>query len=72
MSPRLAQLDPTKSWMALDAKKNDLLYVFDAYVHKVLEYSWPAGALEGTLTGFSEPDGICVDKSGDVWIPTAP
>jgi len=51
-----------------DSKRDDLLYVSDQNAGDVYVYSWPAGKLEGTLTGFSSPQGLCVDKAGDVWI----
>jgi hypothetical protein len=57
-----------RSWMATNAKAADLLYVSDLYGEDVLVYSYPQGKLVGTLTGITEPDGICPDKKGDVWI----
>jgi hypothetical protein len=43
-----------------------LLYVTDYYADAVQVYR--DDALVGTLTGFRGPDGICNDRSGDVWI----
>jgi hypothetical protein len=34
----------------------------------VYVYSYPKGELQGTLTGFSGPEGECVDKKGDIFI----
>jgi hypothetical protein len=66
-SDMAAQLDYRKSWMDPSARKGALLYVSvigtDVYV-----FSYPKGALVGTLTGLTNPDGECVDKVGDVWI----
>jgi hypothetical protein len=45
-----------------------LLYVSNDGNGTVTVYSWPAGALVGTLYGFSYPSGMCVDRSGDVYI----
>ena len=57
------------SWMAPDAKKTkNLLYVADQSANDVLVYSYPAGKLKGTLTGFETPTGICSGKNGDVVI----
>ena len=56
------------SWMAPDAKKNDLLYISSSINGDVYVYSYPHDKLEGTLTGFSSPEGECVDKSGHVFI----
>jgi hypothetical protein len=58
------------SWMASDAKTKDLLYVSDSGNNDVVVYSYPDGNLEGTLTGFNDPLGECVDNAGDVFITT--
>ena len=52
--------------MAVDAGARDLLYV--ANFTTVGVYSYPQGALEGQLTGFSYPYGDCTDKKGHVYI----
>jgi hypothetical protein len=56
------------SWMAPDAKKQDLLYISDVSDNEVTVYSYPSGKLEGTLTGFEVPTGLCSDKAGDVFV----
>ncbi len=63
--------DRSRSWMAPDAKKHDLLYVSDSFPYgsnDVYVYSYPKGELKGKLTGFNEPSGQCVDKAGNVFI----
>jgi hypothetical protein len=60
--------DHTKSWMAPDAKKDNLLYLTDEEADDVYVYSWPRGELKGTLTGFDAPNGECVDKAGEVFV----
>jgi hypothetical protein len=45
-----------------------LLFVADDGTDDVYMFSMPAMALMGTLTGFSEPQGMCNDKSGNIWI----
>jgi hypothetical protein len=60
--------DHSKSWMDPAAKAGTLLYISDAGTNDVLVYSYPKLALVGTLTGFNQPQGECVDKSGNVWI----
>jgi hypothetical protein len=58
-----------KSWMSPDAKKqSQLLYVSDETAQAVDVYSYPQGKLQGTLTGFDAPAGICTDTSGNVYI----
>jgi hypothetical protein len=58
--------DGGQSWMVPDAKARDLLYVSN--VSTVTAYSYPQGKLEGTLRGFSDPGGQCVDQKGDIFI----
>jgi sugar lactone lactonase YvrE len=60
--------DRTPSWMAPDIKGQSLLYVTDFSGGEVFVYSYPQGKLVGQLTGLNEPNGACVDKTGDVWI----
>jgi hypothetical protein len=60
--------DRRRSWMAPDAKKKDLLYISDEATADVYVFSYPKGKLMGTLTGFPEPQGECVDKKGDVFV----
>jgi hypothetical protein len=45
-----------------------LLFVSDDSSEDVYIFSLPAMALMGTLTGFSEPQGMCTDKAGNIWI----
>ncbi len=57
------------SWMLRDAKRRDLLYVSEFYDDEVLVYSYPRGGLVGTITGVSEPQGMCgAPKSGTWWV----
>jgi hypothetical protein len=57
------------SWMAPQAKKEDLLYVSDLEAQAVFIYRYGHGnALVGTITGFFNPEGLCVDKKGDVFV----
>jgi DNA-binding beta-propeller fold protein YncE len=54
--------------MAPDAQGQDLLYVSDVGTRDVKVYSYPGGQLKGTLTGFTEPWGVCADTAGDVFV----
>ena len=57
-----------RSSMAPDAKRQDLLYVSE-YGDGIIDvFSFPKGKFVGSLTGFSNPQGECVNKKGDVWI----
>jgi hypothetical protein len=55
------------SWMLPDAKQHDLLYVSSEY-KQVTVYSYPRGKLVGQLTGFDYPQGLCSDRSGNVFV----
>jgi len=67
--PRPISSSGEHSWMAPGAKKAaSLLYVADEATGDVYVYSYPSGKLEGTLTGFNAPSGMCSNKAGDVFI----
>lgn len=55
------------SWVRAGAKSGSLLYVSDGS-SSVYMYSYPQLKLTGTLKGFEQPLGECVNKNGDVWI----
>jgi hypothetical protein len=62
------------SWMRSDAGSKHLLYISDPGTNDVQVYSYPkvgSPSFEGTLTGFDNPRGECVDATGDVWITNA-
>jgi hypothetical protein len=54
--------------MASDSGTQNLLYVSDVYTSRVYVYSYPGRKLEGTLSGFRGPAGLCVDKAGNVFV----
>jgi DNA-binding beta-propeller fold protein YncE len=60
-----ARLGTNGSWMAPEAKSEDLLYVSTS--GGVAVYSYPAAVLVGTLSLLS-PAGLCADNAGNVWI----
>lgn len=66
-SARGVRADASRSWMAREAASDDLLYVSDDS-GRVLTFSYPAGKLVGTLTGFDGPSGLCSDSKGDVFV----
>jgi hypothetical protein len=65
---RAVHPDRARSWVAPEAKKDDLLYVSDSDTYDVYMYSYPRGKLVGTLTDQNNPGGLCVDKKGDVFV----
>ncbi|MBV9719394.1 MAG: hypothetical protein JOZ77_08740 [Candidatus Eremiobacteraeota bacterium] len=58
------------SWMlpAAANAKSKLLYLSEYSSNEVDVYDYPRGRHMGTLTGFSSPEGECVDAKGDVYI----
>ncbi|MGA8533197.1 MAG: hypothetical protein WB615_03695 [Candidatus Tumulicola sp.] len=60
--------DRRSSWMARFARRGMLLYGSDFSNNSVDVYSYPKGKLVGTLTGFNQPQGECVDTAGNVFI----
>jgi hypothetical protein len=47
---------------------NDLLYITGGGTNQVYVFTYPDGKLVQTLTGFENPNGECVDSSGNVYI----
>ena len=61
--------DTRKSHVSPNAKAVPrLLFISDDETDDVYIFSLPAMALMGTLTGFYEPQGMCSDKAGNIWI----
>jgi hypothetical protein len=58
----------TRSWMAPNAAKQQLLYVSDQGANTVDVFSYPGDALLGSLSGFDIPQGLCVDGAADVFV----
>lgn len=65
-----ARLRPARqrSWMEPDAQSKQLLYVSDPEANDVDVYSYPQDKLMGQLTGFTGVQGLCTDKTGNIWI----
>jgi hypothetical protein len=58
----------TASQIAPEARRGDLLYISSFYSSEVQVYSYPRPKLVSTLTGFEDPQGMCADKAGDVFV----
>jgi hypothetical protein len=75
-SPWIANASPVpchpnrrRSWITSGlAKSAVLLYVSDVGGEDVDVFSYPDGENVGQLSGFSEPNGLCADSKGDVFI----
>jgi hypothetical protein len=75
---RIANADPcgaagaqhtvhNKTWMTSGAEKVNML-VYVSASSTVCVYDYQTGVLVGTLSGFTNAQGQCVDKRGNVWI----
>lgn len=61
--------DRDRSWMLPEAKhKSVLVYSGDWSTDDVDVYDYPSGKQVGSLTGFDQPYGGCVDAKGDVFV----
>lgn len=63
--------DRRKSWRSPKLKADSsgrLLFVSDVGDNDVYIFSMPSLTLMATVTGFNEPQGMCSDKTGDVWV----
>jgi hypothetical protein len=67
VTPNIAHASHGTSWMLPEAKNDALLYM-SSPGGTVYVYSYPAYQQVGSLTGFYQPAGQCVDAKGDVWI----
>jgi hypothetical protein len=66
----VVRTDFGKSWMLPQKKgaKAALIYAGDEETNDVYVYDYSNGKQVGTLTGFDEPYGMCVDAKGDVYV----
>jgi hypothetical protein len=58
------------SWVAPQTSTDNLIYVSNAD-DEVTFYNYADGTLEGVLTGFQSPKGLCADKTGNVYVTDA-
>ena len=60
--------DRGKSWMLPEAKRiKVLIYASEGNINV---YDYDTAKQVGSLTGFNNPDGQCVDKRGDAFLTT--
>lgn len=61
------------AWISPEPKGavSPLLFVSDAGTAEVYIYKLPALTVVATITGFSQPQGECSGRSGDVWVTDA-
>jgi len=59
--------DRSGSWMLPEAKGEDLLYV-SSDSNDVVVLAYPTGNVVGTLSGFDAPEGLCSDRSGNIFV----
>jgi hypothetical protein len=58
----------TGSWMAPEAKHENLVYVSNVSSNSVSVYDFSNHKMVGKLTGIIQPYGLCSDSSGNVWV----
>jgi hypothetical protein len=63
-----AHVSAGHSWILPAAKNDDLLYISDLIAQVVDIYTYHGHKLVGMLTGFFNPEGLCVDTAGDVYV----
>ncbi len=66
-------IGPTAVFQAQNATisggpKGALLYVSDPIKNIVSVYSYPQGVLLSTLTAVQDPEGLCADSAGNIWV----
>jgi hypothetical protein len=67
-----AQRNDGASWMAPEAKSQDLLYVAGGISnHGIYVFSYPRGKMIGMLSTGHPPLGECVDSRGDIFVAEA-
>jgi DNA-binding beta-propeller fold protein YncE len=67
--PAAVRPDRRSSWVSRSASSaSQLLYVSDLATDDVYIFAYPQGTLEGKLTGFGAPFGLCSDTSGNVYV----
>ncbi|HEY4433045.1 MAG TPA: hypothetical protein VGM99_01480 [Candidatus Cybelea sp.] len=54
--------------MAPDAKKSDLAYISNFYSSEILVFTYPGGKYVGSISGATDPQGLCAAKSGNWWV----
>jgi hypothetical protein len=65
----VAHLPDAKSWILPEARNDDLLYISDLEAQVVDIYTYKHHhQLVGELTGFFNPEGLCVDNTGNVYV----
>lgn len=69
--PMTPHPDRSASWVSPDlgtAGTTQVLFVSDYTKGDVYLYSLPGLSHKGTLTGYSQPQGMCSDNEGHVWV----
>jgi hypothetical protein len=64
----IAHPDRGRSWMSPNASAEDLVYVSDLGTWDVDVYVFPTLKYAGKITGFDQPQGVCSDSKGNVWV----
>jgi hypothetical protein len=69
MSVTAVRQDRHRSWVSPDVKGAPrLLFISDFATGVVDIFTMPDLTLKGTLTGYSFPEGMCTNRSGNIWV----
>ncbi|HLY02376.1 MAG TPA: hypothetical protein VKR56_07740 [Candidatus Cybelea sp.] len=60
--------DGSASFIHDQRERPNQIYVGDWSTNDVYVYNYPSGKAVGTLTGFDEPYGMCIDRKGDLFV----
>ena len=66
--PRVGPVAAVSTWMEPSSKGKTLLYISDVYGNVVWVLNYPKLTPAGVLTGFDQPESLCTDSRGDVWV----
>jgi len=67
--PPIVQLHTANRWIAPDiGSASRLLFISDSGTDEVYVLTLPTLELKATIPGFSEPQGMCSNPSGGVWV----
>jgi sRNA-binding regulator protein Hfq len=65
----LARPSYLRPWISPDAKRShQIFFESDVDYQSVELFSLPGLKLEGVVTGFDQPEGMCSDANGNVWV----
>lgn len=68
---RVPQAQQSTARMLAEARSENLLYLSDGSFGNVYVFAYPDGKVVGEFTGLKEPQGVCSDVAGNVYVVLA-